>query len=246
MSHVAAQYATSDALRARRDLHAHHSERPANLEAACRKALSLTGDESLVDVGCGHGLFLKDLCEHGHRGRLVGLDQSAGMIAETGGGIVGDAQSLPFADRAFDVATARHMLYHVPDIPAAVRELRRVSGVVLVMTNGERYMAHLNQLLDDADRRFGVTHERDGLRFTGENALSFLEPVFDRVEQTVIENALLIDRPEPIVRYLWSCLFDLVDWPAAAAWVREETTRRLESMGGVWRDPKSVYIFRCF
>ena len=38
-----------------------------------------------------------------------------------------------------DVALAMHMLYHVPDIPAAVRELRRSTrpvGTVLASTNG--------------------------------------------------------------------------------------------------------------
>jgi SAM-dependent methyltransferase len=225
VTHVAAQYATSEALGARRELHMRHSERQVDLEATCREVLELRGDESLLDVGCGNGLFVKHLRDWGHRGRRVGL---------------------PFPDRGFGAASARHMLYHVPDVAAAVRELRRVAGVVLVMTNGERYMPRVNQLLADADERFGVRHERDGLRFTGENARSFLEPAFDRVESTIVENALVIDRPEPIVRYLWSCLFDLVDWAQVGPWVEQETAKRLEAMGGVWRDPKEVHIFRCF
>jgi SAM-dependent methyltransferase len=246
VSHVAAQYATSEALRARRELHQRYSQRSVDLEATCGEVLGLQGHESLVDVGCGYGLLAKHLRARGHRGRLVGLDRSPAMVAEAGGGIVGDAQALPFPDGAFDVAAARHMLYHVPDIPAAVTELRRVAGTALVVTNGDEYMPRVNELLADADRRFGVTHPRDGLRFAGGNARSFLEPVFQRVELTVVEDALVIDRPEPIVRYLWSCLFDLVDWTEVGPWVGRETTRRLAALGGVWRDPKTVHFFRCF
>jgi SAM-dependent methyltransferase len=244
--HIDAQYATSEALRARRELHQRYTDRHVDLEATCREVLGLRGHETLVDVGCGYGVFAKHLRAHGHQGQLVGLDQSPGMVAEAGGGVVGDAQALPFPAAAFDVAAARHMLYHVPDIPAAVHELRRVAATTLVVTNGDEYMPRVNELLADADLRFGVTHRRDGLRFTGGNARSFLEPVFERVEVTVVETALVIDRPEPIVRYLWSCLFDLVDWAEVGPWVEQETARRLDAMGGLWRDPKSVHFFRCF
>ncbi|HEV8638260.1 MAG TPA: class I SAM-dependent methyltransferase, partial [Chloroflexota bacterium] len=112
---VAAQYADSDPLRARIETHQRHSERQLDLDALCHRLLGFGGDESLLDVGCGPGLFLTYLRRAGHRGRLVGLDQSPGMIAEAGGGLVGDAQALPFADAAFDAVSARHMLYHVPD-----------------------------------------------------------------------------------------------------------------------------------
>jgi ubiquinone/menaquinone biosynthesis C-methylase UbiE len=37
-----------------------------------------------------------------------------------------DAQSLALRSGAFDAAIAPHMLYHVPDVQMAVRELRRV------------------------------------------------------------------------------------------------------------------------
>ena len=235
------QYETSDPLKARRETHERYSERQDDLESICAGVLRLRGDESLLDVGCGYGLFLRHLRAGGHRGPVVGLDQSPAMIVEAGGGIVGDVQALPFGDRAFDVVSARHMLYYPHDIPAAVHELRRVAGVALVVTNAGPYMPELNRLMADATP--GQPHV--GLRFHGDNAREYLGAAFEHVELTVLANALVFQEIEPIMRYAWSSLFDKVDWPAVEPWLRAEAQRRLDAMGGVWRDPKEVHIFRC-
>jgi len=51
------------------------------------------------------------------------LRQSGGLLL-----VQADAQRLPLTDRSVDVAMAMHMLYHVPDIPAAIGELPPGSG----------------------------------------------------------------------------------------------------------------------
>ena len=56
------------------------------------------------------------------------------------------ADALPFPDASFDVLTARHMLYHVPSVPAALAEFRRVlkpGGRFLATTNVAAYMPEL-------------------------------------------------------------------------------------------------------
>ncbi len=45
---------------------------------------------------------------------------------------------------------AMHMLYHVPDIPAAIAELRRITradGTVLASTNSSGHLAEIHELL---------------------------------------------------------------------------------------------------
>src|SRR5689334_6773436 len=85
-----------------------------------------------VDVGCGNGAYLGRLAGRGPR--LLGVDLSRGMLEEIvrAHGLrapfhlaVADAQAVPLRDASTDVVLAMHMLYHVPDIAAAVREMRR-------------------------------------------------------------------------------------------------------------------------
>jgi ubiquinone/menaquinone biosynthesis C-methylase UbiE len=63
--------------------------------------------------------------------------------------VVGDIQELPLADGSVDAALAMHMLYHVPDIALAARELRRVvrpGGVLMASTNAADDKAEVGEL----------------------------------------------------------------------------------------------------
>src|SRR5215831_8272720 len=80
----------------------------------------LRGDERVLDVGCGNGLYLGELAARRHRGPVVAVDLSPGMLdaarrRSPTALVVGDAQHLPFGDGALDCVLAMHMLYHVPD-----------------------------------------------------------------------------------------------------------------------------------
>jgi len=66
-------------------------------------------------------------------------------------------QFLARADDAADLTLAMHMLYHVPEPSAAVRELRRIThpgGQVLVVLNGEDHLRELRELIATARRDF--------------------------------------------------------------------------------------------
>jgi ubiquinone/menaquinone biosynthesis C-methylase UbiE len=94
--------------------------------------------------------------------------------------IQADAQRLPLRDSGVDVAMAMHMLYHIADIPAAVRELRRIvrpGGTILASTNGADTMGEFWDLADAAvsdhlGRPFSV---RPVHSFTTENDRDILE-----------------------------------------------------------------------
>ena len=88
--------------------------------------------KTLLDVGCGNGLFVNHLAamHPGRFTRLAGVDRSAAALrhvrpprCQVG------MEALPFADRAFDIATCMEVLEHVPVpvYPLALAELARVA-----------------------------------------------------------------------------------------------------------------------
>lgn len=80
----------------------------------------------LLDLGCGKGRFARRLEAAG--ARVVGLDLSAGMLAEARGvgRVRGSARALPFACGSFDAVVAIEVFEHLGDIDAAIVEIRRV------------------------------------------------------------------------------------------------------------------------
>ncbi len=83
------------------------------------------GARSQVNVGAGTGSY-----EQPHR-RTVAVEPSAVMLAQRPPGaapaVQGAAEHLPFADAAFDVATAFMTVHHWADLGRGLAELRRVS-----------------------------------------------------------------------------------------------------------------------
>ena len=257
------QYRTTDLLRIRAETHARYTENPVDLDLECARVLGLAEDESLLDVGCGPGVFLRYLRTHGHRGRLAGIDQSTAMIgeaAESSAGadiewFTGAADALPFPDGAFTAVSARHMLYHVPDVPAALAEFARVvgpGGTVFAATNDLNNLPLISAVEDDLYEHFGLPKPPwTGASFNTVNAPDLLGSIYPEVSATILANALVITEPEPIVRYVMTMsgiqqagkdpalLTQMHEWLTAAA------TERLAQMGGVWRDTKAVGLYLC-
>lgn len=103
----------------------------------------------VLDVATGTGLVARELS--GKNLRVVGLDQSPSMIgrgvaAVRSAGledrirfVLGQAQSLPFADESFDALTFTYLLRYVDDPAATLRELARVVRPGGVMASLEFY-----------------------------------------------------------------------------------------------------------
>lgn len=215
---VARQYATDQHLQTRIDTQRRYSVGK-ELEAEIDRLLALDGSETLLDVGTGPGHFPGRLAAGRHAGRLVGADLSAGMIEKARASFGGvefvqaGADALPFADGTFDVLTARHMLYHVPSVPAALEEFRRVlkpGGRFLAVTNAARYMPELWDVVAEAAKLeaalIPLTQTRGGVAaaFSEANGEAWVQDAFGNAQLSVLDNALVFPAPEPVLAYLES------------------------------------------
>ena len=90
----------------------------------------------VLEVGCGTGFFLLNLCQAGFVDEAHACDISAGMLAACRDNArrldiavrtaAGDAESLPYGDGEFDLVVGHAFLHHLPDPAAALVEMRRV------------------------------------------------------------------------------------------------------------------------
>jgi ubiquinone/menaquinone biosynthesis C-methylase UbiE len=145
----------AEALRVNRIFHDHecayyderfaivHDERSA--WRALREVEDLLGrpvraDETVLDAGCGTGWLAAGLPRAVPGLSMIGVDLSHGMIerARAAGAwplLQADAQRLPLATASVDLIVTRGVLHHLPDVPAALTEWRRVlrpGGAVVV------------------------------------------------------------------------------------------------------------------
>jgi SAM-dependent methyltransferase len=92
-----------------------------------------SGRVRVLDVGCGTGNWLAgQAAAFGGRVELFGVDPSEAMLARARTKLPGvelgvaSAESLPFADGAFDYVVSRFAFHHFTDKPRALDELNRV------------------------------------------------------------------------------------------------------------------------
>ena len=175
-----AQYAATTRLETRRGVWGPGPE-GVNPVDVLREAVVQGQPSRLLEVGCGTGQFARSVSDALPDAVYLATDRSPAMVEATRAlGLRAqrvEAAHLPFADNAFDAVVAAWMLYHVPDLEAALCELRRVlrvGGRLHVTTNGDE---HLADLLRDAGGEPLVT------QFSSENGAEALGRHFPDVTE---------------------------------------------------------------
>lgn len=160
--------------------------------------LPVEGD--VLEVGAGTGLLWANLPP----AAPVLTDFSPAMCARLrtvpGARVVRcGAAELPFPNGSFDTVIANHMLYHLDDPDAALRELTRVlreHGRLAVTTNGADHLLELHALRADA----APAH----IAFAAETAPSRVARLLPKVTVERYPCDLAVPDVEPVLAYLAS------------------------------------------
>ena len=257
-ANLAVQYADDHDLQVRIATHVKYTV-GANLETLVDRALGLSADESLLDVGTGPGDFPARIWALGHRGEIIGLDYSQGMVDKARAShsgvtyLQGDVCALPFEASGFDVITARHMLYHVPDLEAALHECRRVlkpGGRFLALTNaGGNMQAFWNAVmegLEDNPAFAGMNDLKTGLAYHHDELTQLIRDCFGNAVLELSDAALEFPDAVGPLAHFDSCRtaygISEIDWARGRIGVQREFEQRCKHEP--WRVSKRVAIIK--
>ena len=213
------QYGTAEKLNIRIASHERYSEQTQDFRAWVLQWLDLKPGLTVLDVGCGSGVFHRALGQHDVR--VIACDRSPGMAQEVVAQAAqyrlpvdacqAEAEALPVAAGSCDRVMANHMLYHVPNQERALRELRRVlkpGGRVVMATNAADHGRRLRVLHDEVAGEQGYTPTGNlAGRFTLDD-LPLVQRVFADAERHVVRNAFVFPTAEAALAYYASGLVD--------------------------------------
>jgi SAM-dependent methyltransferase len=130
--------------------------------------------KTALDVATGGGHVARRLREQGFQ--VTTLDPAPGMRAD----VLAPAEHIPFADGCFDTVATRIAPHHFSDIRAAVGEMARVAGRVLLVED----TLFESEKVEEAERLHDPTHVRS---YSEQEWRSFLEDAGLRIEEVDLQ-----------------------------------------------------------
>lgn len=248
---VSRMYETDELLRIRQETHELYSQPKLDFATWALRAVTLRGDERILDIGSGPGRYYTVLHERFPNVEYHSCDLYTGMVQSHPYKptlVLADAQRLPYTSASFDVVMANHMLFHVPDVMRALRELRRLvkpGGFVMATTNSIHTMPEFQALMrraitllsppGTANVRVPGQHTDP---FTLESGTRLFARHFDAVVRYDLPRALVFATPEPAMAYLNATrsvreaeLPPGVSWDEMMMIVREQIARLIDHFG---------------
>lgn len=244
--HAIGQYATTTGnLTARIALHAYGTN-PQDWFSWLDERLPLSGE--VLEVGAGTGKLWTHV-DHAGRGLSLTLTDFSPAMCERLRTVPGarvlrcDATGLPFPGGSFDTVVANHMLYHLDDPVAALREFARVlrpGGRLVVATNGRDHLEEINAI-GPAIGRPDVTQVAVRNDFTAETGPAYVAGLFTGVAVERYQCDLDVPEAQPVLAYLDS-MADEPLTPRQRQAARELLQARIDADGSYRVGKHSVLI----
>ena len=242
------QYNNADKLNTRISLHDRYSENRQPFGDWLFACYDIPRGSRILELGCGTGMMWRGHLDALRDCALILSDLSDGMLNEARRNLGErpelsyeriDIQDIPHADASFDIVIANMMLYHVPDLDRALREVRRVlkpNGTFYCATFGEHgHNWHIARML-------GVEADINA-SFTLQNGADRLNPFFTTIRRVDREDALAITNIDDLVDYIVSTasLRDL----GGLSPTQMRAALEANMTNGVLRLPKEYGLFIC-
>ena len=130
--------------------------------------------KTALDVATGGGHVARRLREQGFE--VITLDPAPGMRAD----VLASAEHIPFADGSFDTVATRIAPHHFADIRAAIGEMARVAGRVVLIED----TLYDSEEVEEAEVLHDPTHVRS---YSEQEWRSFLEDAGLGVEEVELQ-----------------------------------------------------------
>ncbi len=242
------QYRFPDRLKARSILHTRYGR--GDWFNWLADHIPLKPNSVVADVGCGSGSFWTNApASVPDDIRLKLYDLSVGMITAAHSSVaslerwrdveaqVADAVDLPLPDNSVDTTIAVHMLYHLTDPTAGLREMARITrtgGAIAVVLNPIATMGELSALVDAALAR---TFSSQTQPLSSDEALTLMRAMFARVDCVRYDDELRVTDPVDLLGYLTS--LPVAEAPDATKKLALEVHRVFAENGGLFRITKA-------
>ncbi len=128
---------------------------------ALQKIKEYVPSKRVLEVGCGTGIWMEELQPIVKS--IAGVDLSAGMVEQAKrkglDARIGDVESLPFPNASFDFIYSYRVLPHVPNLPQAFAEMKRVlrkDGRAILMLYNKKSLKFLSRKKKMEEKVFTV------------------------------------------------------------------------------------------
>lgn len=218
IENVKEQYKDDNNLSIRSQLHAKHSTNKQGFFPWLFEKYKFSNGYRILELGCGNGgqwqnriqqlptdciLVLSDFSEGMVKIVWEKYSSQKNMLAQKI-----DIQSIPFPNNCFDVVIANHMLYHVPDLPKALSEVKRIlksGGKFYTATNGNGGMrTFLHNAFKQVNPKINAFTKN--FSFNLQNGKEMLCQYFDDVERCDFEDSLSITETQDLIDWLKSTI----------------------------------------